>query len=241
MSPAGFPAAGCSWLPRPISSDSCTSVTATAPPTQYRAQIVTSSFQPPRQPSSDTRAEATQLLHVLPSLSPNPWGETARPPGAPGWHSRLSVRLLTSARVMILQFVSSIPASGSVPAKSLLGILSLLLSASPLLVLSLKINKLKKKNQNQTQTPTANNSQALLQTGWGSPAKARSALPRTASGAEAPWSSEAPRGRAQRPVEAALAAWVDGQTSLLAEAHQQSVDLAPQLPVKVEGGVSKGG
>ena len=58
--------------------------------------------------------------------------------GAPRWHSRLSVRLLISAQVMISQFVSSSPASGSVlMVQSLLGILSLPLSAPPLLVLCL--------------------------------------------------------------------------------------------------------
>lgn len=46
---------------------------------------------------------------------------------------------------------------------------------------------------------------------------------------------------AQGPVEAGLAARVEGQASLLAKAHQQSIDLAPQLPVgvgaiSVEGG-----
>ena len=58
------------------------------------------------------------------------------PPGlrAPGWCSRSSIRLLISAQVMILQFVSSSPKSGSAPtAQSLFGILSpsLSLSLSP--------------------------------------------------------------------------------------------------------------
>lgn len=32
-----------------------------------------------------------------------------------------------------------------------------------------------------------------------------------------------------------MATWADGQTRLLAKAHQQSVDLTPKLPVKVRG------
>ena len=49
--------------------------------------------------------------------------------GAPGWLSWLGVQLLVLAQVMISQFVSSSPASGSVlMAQSLLGILSLPLS-----------------------------------------------------------------------------------------------------------------
>lgn len=47
-SPVDFLAAGCSWLPRSISS-----VRAPAPPSfQYTAQIVISLFWPPRQPCS---------------------------------------------------------------------------------------------------------------------------------------------------------------------------------------------
>ena len=62
--------------------------------------------------------------------------------GAPGWLSRLSVRLLILAEVIISQFVGSSPTSGSaLMLQSLLGILSLLL----VLTLSLKINKLKTK------------------------------------------------------------------------------------------------
>ena len=49
--------------------------------------------------------------------------------GAPGWLSRLSVRLLISAPVMISQFVRLSLALGSIlPARNLLGILSLSLS-----------------------------------------------------------------------------------------------------------------
>ena len=65
-----------------------------------------------------------------------------------------SVKHLTSAQVMISQFVGLSPVSGSVlTAQSLLGILSLPLSLCPspackrVLVLSLKINTLKKKNR----------------------------------------------------------------------------------------------
>lgn len=59
--------------------------------------------------------------------------------------------------------------------------------------------------------------------------------------AEGPRPSESPCSWAQGPVEAGLAAWADGQASLLAEAHQQAVDFAPQFPVgvgviSVEGG-----
>ena len=65
--------------------------------------------------------------------------------GAPGWFSWLSVQLLVSAQVMISWFMSSSPhqvhAGG---AESAWDSLSLLLSVSPLLMLSLKINKLKK-------------------------------------------------------------------------------------------------
>ena len=62
--------------------------------------------------------------------------------GAPGWFGRLSVQLLISAQVMISQFVSSSPTSGSVLSPwSLLGILSPSLSAPPLFMLFLKINE----------------------------------------------------------------------------------------------------
>ena len=73
--------------------------------------------------------------------------------GASGWLSRLSIRLLMSAQVMISWFVGSSPAWGTaLTAWSLLGILSLplslSLSAPPLLKLSLsfslKMNTLKK-------------------------------------------------------------------------------------------------
>ena len=67
--------------------------------------------------------------------------------GAPGWLSRLSVRLLVSAQVVISWFVSSSLASGSVlTVRSLLGILALSsLSGLPRsCCLSLKISKLKK-------------------------------------------------------------------------------------------------
>ena len=54
--------------------------------------------------------------------------------GVPEWHSLLSIRLLISAQVMISWFVSSSPTWGSaLMAWSLLGILSLLLSAPHLL------------------------------------------------------------------------------------------------------------
>ena len=62
--------------------------------------------------------------------------------GAPGWLSRLSVRLLILAQVTISGFMGLSPASSSaLTTRSLLGSLSL--SAPPLLVLSLslKINK----------------------------------------------------------------------------------------------------
>ena len=69
-----------------------------------------------------------------------------RRPGAPGWLSRLSGRLLVLAQVMISRLVSLSPESGSVlTTRSLLGILflSLLLPCSRVraLSLSLKINK----------------------------------------------------------------------------------------------------
>ena len=53
-------------------------------------------------------------------------------PGSPGWLSWLSDQLLTYAQVMISWFMSSSPELGSVlTAWSLLGILSLPLSAPP--------------------------------------------------------------------------------------------------------------
>ena len=58
--------------------------------------------------------------------------------------SRLGVRLLISAQVVISQFMDSSPALGSaLTVQSLLGIVSLSLSVSPPLApyLSLKINK----------------------------------------------------------------------------------------------------
>ena len=67
--------------------------------------------------------------------------------GVPGWLSLLSIRLLTSAQVMISQFVSLSPMSGSLlTGWSLLGILALSfsLSAPPPFSLSLQVNKLKK-------------------------------------------------------------------------------------------------
>ena len=70
--------------------------------------------------------------------------------GVSGWLSRLSIQLLISAQVMILQFMGSSPTLGSaLTAENLLGILSL--SATPPCIhmhvrsLSLKINKLLKK------------------------------------------------------------------------------------------------
>lgn len=66
------------------------------------------------------------------------------------------------------------------------------------------------------------------------PAKARSRLVHGVQ-AQASRPAEAPRGWAQASVEAGLATRADGQTRLLAEAHQQSVDLTPKLPVKVRG------
>ena len=65
-------------------------------------------------------------------------------PQAPGWLSRLSVRLLVSAQVMLSQLMSSDPTPGSVlTVGSLLGILSfsLSLSAPPLLTLYLSQKK----------------------------------------------------------------------------------------------------
>ena len=69
---------------------------------------------------------------------------------APGGLSWLTVQLLISPPVMILQFMSSSPTPGSVlTTQSLLGILSLplslLLPNSCMHTLFLKINKLKKK------------------------------------------------------------------------------------------------
>ena len=69
--------------------------------------------------------------------------------GAPGWLSRLSVRLLVLAQVVISWFTSSSPALASALAvQSLLGILSLSLCPSPASSLSLShsqnVNKLKK-------------------------------------------------------------------------------------------------
>ena len=69
----------------------------------------------------------------------------------PGWLSQSSVQFLIPAQVMVSQFVSLSPASGSaLTVRSLLGIFSLLpsLSAPPLLSLALsKLNKLKKKKK----------------------------------------------------------------------------------------------
>ena len=63
-------------------------------------------------------------------------------PGAPSWLSQLSIQLLISAQAMISRFMNSSPASGSLlTVQSLLGILSLPLSALPLLAFCLKINK----------------------------------------------------------------------------------------------------
>ena len=57
--------------------------------------------------------------------------------GAPGWLSWLSIQLLILAQVMILQFMRSSPELGSVlTVQSLLGILFLPLSTSPLLSLT---------------------------------------------------------------------------------------------------------
>ena len=70
------------------------------------------------------------------------FGRTNR--GAPGCLSRLSVQRLILAQVLISQFVSSNPKTGSMlTSQSLLGILSLSLSAphSCSHFLSLKINK----------------------------------------------------------------------------------------------------
>ena len=62
--------------------------------------------------------------------------------GTAGWLSRLSVRLLVSAQVMILQFVSSSPVSASaLTVQRLLRILSLPLSAPPLLARSLSLSQ----------------------------------------------------------------------------------------------------
>ena len=55
--------------------------------------------------------------------------------GAPGWLNRLSVQLLISAQVTILPFVKS-----ALTVWSLLGILSLSLSAPPSLPLSLSLS-----------------------------------------------------------------------------------------------------
>ena len=67
----------------------------------------------------------------------------SQPPGARGWLSRLSVRLLVSAQVMTSWFLSSSPTLGSTPTvRSLLGILSLCPSPTQAHALSLsKINK----------------------------------------------------------------------------------------------------
>ena len=73
--------------------------------------------------------------------------------GAPGGPSRLSVQCLVSAQVMISQFVSSSPESGSgMTVQSLLGIPSLSLCVPPLLMpsFSLKRNKLSKKRERKT-------------------------------------------------------------------------------------------
>ena len=62
--------------------------------------------------------------------------------GTPGWLNLLSVQLLILAQVMISQFVSSSPASGSVlTVRSLLGILSPSLRPYSTRALSLKVNK----------------------------------------------------------------------------------------------------
>ena len=60
--------------------------------------------------------------------------------GTPGWLSRLSGRLLVSAQVMISRFLSLSPTSGSALTMwSLLGILSLPLSAPLPLALSVSL------------------------------------------------------------------------------------------------------
>ena len=69
---------------------------------------------------------------------------------APGWLSQSGVQPLISAQVMISQFLRSSPTSGSaLPAQSLLGILSLLLSLCPSLAhphsLSLSLSLSQKK------------------------------------------------------------------------------------------------
>ena len=72
------------------------------------------------------------------------WGasEIVEIVGAPGWLSQLGVQLLVPAQVMISQFVSSSPASGSLlTAQSLPGILSLPLSLCPSSTLSVSQNK----------------------------------------------------------------------------------------------------
>ena len=64
--------------------------------------------------------------------------------GTPGWLSQLSIGLLVSAQVMISQFMSSSPTSGStLIVQSLLGILTLSFSLCPspaLVVLSLSLS-----------------------------------------------------------------------------------------------------
>ena len=60
---------------------------------------------------------------------------------APGWLSKLNVELLISAQVMISQFMSLSPTSGSVlTVWSLLGILFLSLSLSPPPSVSLSVS-----------------------------------------------------------------------------------------------------
>ena len=62
--------------------------------------------------------------------------------GAPGWCSQLSIWLMISAQVVVSQFVSSSAASGSaLMSESLLGVLSLLFSDPPPLVLFLSFSK----------------------------------------------------------------------------------------------------
>ena len=90
-------------------------------------------------PSLQPHSKAFVLTHVLLKALIPLVNKTKH--GVPERLSRLSVRLLISAHVMISQFASSSPSLGSVlTARSLPGIICLLLSLCPSLILSLSLS-----------------------------------------------------------------------------------------------------
>ena len=98
--------------------------------------------------SSDTEDRVFPHPHLETDSQLNRQGDRMAPVklqlffGAPGWLSRLSLRLLVLAQVMISLIMSSSPASGSAQmVQSLLRILFPSLSVPPLPAPALKINK----------------------------------------------------------------------------------------------------